>query len=141
MGKKARVLFVCYGNACRSAMAEKIVNHFHSEIAAADSAGTHHALPYISMDEATIRVMNEIDIDISRHCPKSVKTISDGFDVIVNMSPIANEELLTVLKSDLRQARMIFWDVPDPRGQSLGTYRAVRDLLREKIRTDLFPNA
>ena len=53
------VLFVCYGNACRSIMAEALANHHWGEKLEVASAGLR-ALGYVP--GATIEVLREIGI-------------------------------------------------------------------------------
>ncbi len=127
------VLFICLGNACRSAMAEKIVTDRYSNVQA-DSAGTHEALPNIGMDQCTIDVMQEIDIDIAGHKPKHLTKVTGTFDVIVNMSPHSNEDVKTYADAfEVFGREWIRWEVEDPRGKDIEVYRTVRDILEAKI--------
>lgn len=74
------VLFVCTGNAVRSQIAEGIVNHFHRDTWAAFSAGT---MP-MEVQKDVIRVMKEINIDLSSHWSKHVDLFEDcTFDRVV----------------------------------------------------------
>lgn len=132
MRPKKKILFICYGNACRSAMAEKIVNHIYPKTAEADSAGTHSALPNISMDGPTIQVMQEVGVDIASHQPKSIGAVENTFDIVINMSPTPTEVLQSTHRN-VTATQWLWWDVPDPRGQSLDVYLGVRNLLQQKI--------
>ena len=136
MTVKKRLLFVCLGNACRSAMAEKIVNEDHGGRAAADSAGTHPALPHVSMDRPTVRAMSEIGVSIADHRPKSVDTVIGCFDAVINMSPLDNDALRARCPGLTAEA-WIRWEVADPRGQPENIYREVRDRLKELIAAHL----
>ncbi|MGC2061456.1 MAG: arsenate reductase ArsC [Thermodesulfovibrionales bacterium] len=74
------ILFVCTGNAVRSQIAEGIVNHFHGGDWAAFSAGT---MP-MEVQKDVIRVMKEINIDLSSHWAKHVDLFKDcTFDRVV----------------------------------------------------------
>lgn len=133
MAAKKRILFICHGNACRSAMAEKIANTLWSEMFCADSAGTHAVLPFVNMDRNTIEVMDEIGIDISRHKPKHVSTINpESFDILVNMSPIPGKKLIENYFPTFK-GKVIEWKVVDPRGYGKDIYRSVRDHLAQGI--------
>lgn len=129
---KINILFVCYGNACRSVMAENLANYFYGETAVADSAGTHEDLPHIYLDVETMKVMRELGIDIAKHEPKSIEVVTGFFDVVINMSRVDNE-VLRSSKPNLQDATWIFWDVPDPRGKPIEAYSRVREMLKEKI--------
>ena len=56
---KKSVLFVCYGNACRSIMAEALARHHWGEKLEVASAGVS-ALGYIP--EETIKVLDEVGV-------------------------------------------------------------------------------
>lgn len=74
------ILFVCTGNAIRSQIAEGIVNHFYGDKWAAFSAGTMH----MGLQQETIAVMREIDIDIYGQFAKNVDLFKDcAFDQVV----------------------------------------------------------
>ncbi|MBA4371425.1 MAG: arsenate reductase [Thermodesulfovibrio sp.] len=74
------ILFVCTGNAVRSQLAEGLVNHFHGADWAAFSAGT---MP-MEVQKDVIKVMKEINIDLTDHWSKHVG-LFDGctFDRVV----------------------------------------------------------
>lgn len=134
MEKKIRILFICFGNVCRSAMAEKIVNKFHGEIAVADSAGTDQALPLIFVDDSTIKAMEELGLDkeMVSHTAKHVGEVTDSFDFVINMSPESDDVLKNAF-SNLQSAAWLNWRVRDPRGQTKKVYQRVRDQLKEQI--------
>ncbi len=113
-------------------MAEKILNHFYGERAVADSAGTHEALPYIFVDDPTIAVMCKWDIDMSAHRAKSISSVTESFDIVINMSPESSYRLQDRLPH-LKTVTWVEWVITDPRGQPIEVYRSVRDALKENI--------
>jgi protein-tyrosine-phosphatase len=136
--KKVRILFLCFGNACRSAMAEKIANHLFPDKVIADSAGTFQHMWTVDMDAETIGVMKEVDIDISRHRPKYFASVGGEWDVVVNMSP-ERRNWIVDQKPNLLSARWVDWRITDPRGRPINIYRGVRDVLIKNI-TELVCN-
>ncbi|MFZ2087380.1 MAG: arsenate reductase ArsC, partial [Desulfobaccales bacterium] len=63
-----QVLFLCTENACRSQMAEGLINHDLAGQVKAFSAGVRPN----RVNPRAIQVMGELGIDLSRHYSKSV---------------------------------------------------------------------
>ena len=127
-----KVIFVCYGNACRSPMAEIICNSFGKKKIIAESAEVCPALPHIDVDKPTIAVMEEISLDISKHKPRHIHSVDlSPFDILINMSPVAAQDLFENYQPF--SGKIIEWDVTDPRGRSPIIYRKVRDDLRGRV--------
>ena len=98
---KKRVLFVCIGNACRSQMAEAFARTLGSDILIPASVGLAPA-PAVALD--TIRVMEERNIDLRDHFPKSLRHLGRAdFDLVVNMKT-AKELGIKIPNSILVQA-------------------------------------
>ena len=135
--KKPKILFICYGNVCRSAMAKYIADEFYGDRAEADSCGTHSSLPFIELWQPTIEALREINIDMSDHQPKHIDKVKEKFDIVINMSPFDNE-ILKARNKHLKDAQWEYWSVRDPGGLPLSDQRAVRDVLIEKIKNLLF---
>ena len=132
MNSAVKIIFICYGNACRSPMAEMMCNSYGKGEVFAESAGVHPALPHIEVDEPTIAAMREIGIDISRHKPRHIRSVDlSSFDLLVNMSPLTIRDFLRDYQRF--RGKIIEWNVVDPRGRSQRTYREARDDLREKV--------
>jgi arsenate reductase len=80
---RRRVLFICNRNAGRSQMAEGLLRYLRGDRYEVYSAGLH---PAGSLNPHTIAVMEELDIDMSRHRTKPVREFADmSFDVVVVM--------------------------------------------------------
>src|SRR5438128_1432688 len=100
-----RVLFVCIGNSCRSQMAEGFARTYGSDCLIAASAGL---APAVRVAADTRRAMEEKNIDLSQHYPKSLRSLErETFEIIVNMSGIP-------LPGNFGEARLLDWAVPDP---------------------------
>ncbi len=101
--RRARVLFVCVGNACRSQMAEAFARAYGGDVMEAASAGLS---PAIAVPSETIRAMDEKNIDIRAQFPKSlIHLVPQKFDLIVNMSGRTLPGVSTPVRT---------WKVPDP---------------------------
>ena len=82
MGKG--VLFVCYGNACRSVMAEALARHYWGEKLTVASAGLS-ALGYIPRE--TKKVLEEIGISTQGIYSKGLGEIElDRFQLILDQA-------------------------------------------------------
>ena len=85
---KKKVLFICTHNSTRSQMAEGLLRTLYGEMYEAHSAGTHPS----KVNPYAIRIMQEIDIDISGHRAKSIKEFRDmKFDYVVTVCDNAKE--------------------------------------------------
>jgi protein-tyrosine-phosphatase len=129
------VLFVCSMNAIRSPMAEAILKFLHGTRLFVDSAGVRRG----ELDPLAVEVLDEIGIDLSRHRPKTLDQLEDGFfDLVVTLSPEAHHRALEMTRDSACEVEL--WRLPDPslaegsREQRLDAYRAVRDQLLRRIR-------
>lgn len=119
-----RVLFVCVENSCRSQMAEAFANMLGSDGVEAYSAGSE---PSGAVNARAVEVMRELGYDLGAHQSKSVEELPDiEFDYAITMG--CGDECPMV------KARMhIDWDIPDPRGMDIRSFRDVRDAIRERV--------
>jgi protein-tyrosine-phosphatase len=129
------VLFVCSMNAIRSPMAEAILKSLHGTRLFVDSAGVRRG----ELDPLAVEALDEIGIDLSRHRPKTLDQLEDGFfDLVVTLSPEAHHRALEMTRDSACEVEL--WRLPDPslvegsREQRLDAYRAVRDQLLRRIR-------
>jgi protein-tyrosine-phosphatase len=117
-----RVLFVCYGNTCRSPMAAAYANHALPGVQA-ESAGTFTAgAPANPLAVALMR--ERFNIDLRRHVSRVVSDVDvDAFDLVVRLTQV---EVRTT-------APMLSWDIADPVGQGPLAYRAALDAMIKQI--------
>jgi arsenate reductase len=114
---KTRVLFVCIGNSCRSQMAEGFARRYGEDVMIAASAGL---APALGVAHDTIRTMDEKNIDVRDHFPKSIPQLGRAqFDLTINMSGFGLPDEVT--------GPTRTWDVEDPIGEDSETYCKVRD--------------
>ena len=86
--EKKTILFICTHNSARSQMAEGLVNRLYGDTYDAFSAGTKPT----AVNPYAIKVMAEIDIDISRHRAKNIEEFRNTtFDYVVTICDNARE--------------------------------------------------
>ena len=87
--KRIKVLFICTGNSARSQMAEGLINNFYRDKFEAFSAGTKPS----GINPYTIKVMEEICIDISNQRSKSISEFYGvKFDIVITVCDNAKKE-------------------------------------------------
>lgn len=124
-GKKMEksVLFVCYGNACRSIMAEALARDRFDGWARIASAGIA-ALGRIPPN--TLEVLEEVNVSREGLTSKDLDQIDvSRFDVIVNLLDIPIERFIP----RRFKGRIINRHVRDPYGGDLDAYRQARDAI------------
>jgi arsenate reductase len=127
-----RVLFLCTENACRSQMAEGLVNHFLAGKVKAFSAGVRPS----RVNALAIQVMAELGIDISEHRSKSVDDLKgQEFDLVVTVCDQAREAC-PFFPGPTAKLHLGFPDPAKATGtdaEILAAFRQVRDEMREQI--------
>lgn len=126
MGPRAKVLFVCIGNACRSQMAEAIARHTASDVMEASSAGL---VPFGEIPETTLAVLRERGIPAHGHISKALRPedISSA-DIVINMTGRSGAAIFTEPVPPFED-----WDVGDPYGFNLAVYRGIRDQIEARV--------
>jgi protein-tyrosine-phosphatase len=139
------VLFVCYGNICRSPMAEFL---FRQMLQDADidsiqvmSAGLH-AFPGNGSPREAVEVMAEIGIDMSRHRARAL-TLDMGarFQLVLLMDRYNLREYLALFPRPRNKAGLLrsfstgSWgrEIDDPYGERVESYRRCRDIIAESL--------
>lgn len=122
---RARVLFVCYGNACRSQMAEGFARAYHADVIEAESAGVS---PLGFVPDETAASMLERDVSMKGHQSKGMDAFElRSFDIIVNMSGFPFPSSLS------RAVNILEWNVDDPYLGNERRYRKVRDDVEKRV--------
>ena len=132
------LLFLCVANSARSQMAEGIARQLAGERLVVQSAGSMPS----RVNPLAVRALAEIGIDIAGNRSKSVDDIDRAaVDTVITLCA---EEVCPVY---LGAARRLHGPLPDPAGAAeseatgLERFRAVRDELRERIRSFLVAEA
>ena len=125
MPKPLNVLFVCVGNSCRSPIAEAVARHTASDVITATSAGVS---PLGHIQDSTRKVLLERGIRAEGQFSKGLHddTLFEPADLIINMSGIPGSSLFPGGKFE-------DWDVEDPYGEDMETYRRICDDIEARI--------
>jgi arsenate reductase len=126
MAARAKVLFVCIGNACRSQMAEAIAKHCAADVMEASSAGL---VPFGQIVPPTIAVLSEHGVSAEGQFSKPLRMADlTGADLVINMTGRSGDCLFDEPCPPVED-----WDVGDPYGSDLGVYRDIRDEIETRI--------
>ena len=129
-----RVLFLCTGNSARSQMAEAFLRKYAGDRFEAHSAG----LEPKSVNPFTIRVMQEVGIDISDQTSKGVNTYLGKvlFQYMITVCDDADKNCPTVWPGVNQR---MHWSFEDPAAfegtdeEKLTKFREIRDLIEKRI--------
>lgn len=135
MMNRQRVLFLCTGNSARSQMAEAFLRKYGDGQFEPHSAG----LEPKEVNLLTVKVMDEIGIDISNQKSKGIDTYLGKvlFQYLITVCDDADKNCPTVWPGV--NTRM-HWSFEDParfegsEEEKLARFREVRDLIEKKIK-------
>ncbi len=121
-----RIMFVCKKNSRRSQMAEGFARTLGEGKYEVASSG----LEASQVDPTTVQVMSEIGIDISNQTSKPLSDFNpEDYDAVISLCGcgvnLPTEWLLREVFQD--------WQLDDPEGQSIETYRRVRDEIKQRV--------
>ncbi|BAB73062.1 arsenate reductase, glutathione/glutaredoxin type [Anabaena sp. FACHB-709] len=121
-----KVMFVCKHNSRRSQMAEGFTKILGKDNIAVTSAG----LAVSQIDPFAIEVMSEIGIDISNQTSKPLENFHpEEYDAVISLCGCGmNLPEAWVLRDIFED-----WQLDDPQGESIETFRRVRDEIKERV--------
>jgi arsenate reductase len=130
-----RVLFLCTGNSARSQMAEAFLRRYAGDRIEAYSAG----LEPKEINPLTVKVMNEIGVDISTHTSKGVDTYLGKtlFQYLVTVCDDAEKNCPSFWPGVNQR---LHWSFEDPAAfdgteeEKLEKFRQVRDLIDRRVK-------
>lgn len=139
---KQKILFLCTGNSARSQMAEAFIRKYADDRFEAHSAG----LEPKGLNPLTVRVMEEVGIDLSGQTSKSVEVYLGKtlFQYLVTVCDDADKNCPTVWPG---VSTRLHWSFQDPaavegtEAEKLAKFREVRDLIDQKIQNWLAEQA
>ena len=130
-----KILILCTGNSCRSQMAQGFLQSFDKNIEV-HSAGTE---PAKQVNQTAVKVMQEVDIDISQHKPKLVDTyLKDEWDYVITVCDNAKETCPVFFGKVKHRLHMGFEDPSHATGTNeyiLSEFRRVRDEINKSFYT------
>lgn len=120
------VMFVCKKNSRRSHMAEG----FAKTLCKGKISVTSSGLEASKVDPITIQVMDEIGIDISDQKSKALSDFKpEDYDAVISLCGCGvNLPRDWVLREVFQD-----WQLDDPEGHSIETFRRVRDEVKERV--------
>lgn len=121
-----QVMFVCKRNSCRSQMAEGFAKKLFNGKIGVTSCG----LEASRVHPTAIEVMQEIGIDISEQTSDPIDNFqAEDYDAVISLCGcgvnLPQEWILQEIFED--------WQLDDPDGQPLETFRRVRDEIKERV--------
>ena len=121
-----KVMFVCKKNSRRSQMAEGFARCLGEGKVEVASSG----LEASRVDPVTVQVMSEVEIDISNHRSKPLSDFNpEDFDAVISLCGCGvNLPEQWVLREVFED-----WQLEDPEGQSIETFRRVRDEVKHRV--------
>jgi arsenate reductase len=133
--RQPQILFLCTGNSARSQMAEAFMRRYAADHFSAFSAG----LEPRGINPYTIRVMDEVGIDIRGQRCKNVKEYlgKEAFRYLITVCSHAEENCPTVWPG---MQEKLYWPLDDPAAAAgseeaiLTVFRRVRDEIEAKVR-------
>lgn len=132
---KQKILFLCTGNSARSQMAEAFVRKHGGDRFEAHSAG----LEPKGLNPFTVKVMDEVGIDVSGQISKGVDTYLGKvlFQYLVTVCDDADKNCPTVWPGVNQRMHWSFQDPAAVEGteeEKLAKFREVRDQIEKKIK-------
>jgi arsenate reductase len=120
----ATTLFVCLHNAGRSQMSQALFERAAGGRHRAMSAGT---TPAERVRPEVVEVMAELGIDLSGRTPRLLtRELAEQADLVVTMG--CGDECPYIPGK-----RYLDWDLPDPKGRTVGEVRAIRDDIGRRV--------
>jgi arsenate reductase (thioredoxin) len=121
-----KVMFVCKKNSRRSQMAEGFARTLGKGKIAVNSSG----LEASHVDPVTVEVMSEIGIDLSNQISKPLSNFKpEDYNAVISLCGCgANLPEAWVIRDVFED-----WQLDDPEGESIETFRRVRDEVKECV--------
>jgi arsenate reductase len=132
MSHKKNIIFICTGNACRSQIAHGLLQNLADDRFNVFSAGSHPS----RVHPMSIKVMEEIGIDISHHSSNHIDDYLDkGIDIVITVCDNANK-LCPIFSGNVER---LHWSIDDPfRGwdynkNQMDLFRRTRKEIKDRI--------
>ncbi|TAE54657.1 MAG: arsenate reductase, glutathione/glutaredoxin type [Nostocales cyanobacterium] len=119
-------MFVCKKNSRRSQMAEGFAKTLGAGKIEVYSSG----LASSEVDPITVQVMSEIGIDISNQTSKALDNFQpEDFDAVISLCGCG----VNLPQEWLSREVFADWQLDDPEGENIDTFRRVRDEVKERV--------
>ncbi|MEN9258525.1 MAG: arsenate reductase, glutathione/glutaredoxin type [Gloeomargarita sp. GMQP_bins_120] len=119
-------MFVCKKNSRRSQMAEGFARTLGGDRVQVASAGLAASV----VDPLTVQAMAEVGIDISRQVSKPLSDFRpEDFDVVISLCGCG----VSLPPAWVTRDYFADWQLADPEGGDMDTFRRVRDQIRQRV--------
>jgi len=120
------IMFVCKQNSCRSQMAEGFARTLGEGKVAVTSSG----LQASKVNPTAVEVMSEVGIDISEQTSKPLSDFkAEDYNAVISLCGCGvNLPESWVLREVFQD-----WQLDDPAGESIETFRRVRDEIKQRV--------
>jgi len=123
-----KVMFVCKRNSCRSQMAEGFTRHLGQGVVEVHSCG----LEASRVHPTAIEVMQEAGIDITGQTSDPIGDFkAEDYEAVISLCGCGVNLPPEWVSQEIFQD----WQLDDPDGQPLETFRRVRDEVRDRVNT------
>ena len=110
-----KVLFVCHGNICRSAMAKYIFKHITNNEFIIDSSGTSNEEEGNGLYYLAKEILDKYNIPYDNHKAKQItKKEYDEYDYIIVFEDYNKEALKRVIGDDSKARKLLSTNIDDP---------------------------
>ncbi|MCS7031810.1 MAG: arsenate reductase, glutathione/glutaredoxin type [Gloeomargarita sp. SKYG116] len=121
-----RIMFVCKKNSRRSQMAEGFARALGGDKVRVTSAGLEASF----VDPLTVQVMAEAGIDISQQTSKPLSDFRpEDFDAVISLCGCG----VSLPPEWVTRDYFDDWQLEDPEGGDMETFRRVRDQVKERV--------
>ncbi|WP_427159902.1 arsenate reductase, glutathione/glutaredoxin type [Aliinostoc sp. HNIBRCY26] len=121
-----KIMFVCKKNSRRSQMAEGFTKVLGAGKVEVSSSG----LASSEVDPITVQVMSEIGIDISNQTSKPLSDFNpEDYNAVISLCGCG----VNLPESWVLREVFEDWQLDDPEGESIDTFRRVRDEVKERV--------
>ncbi|HDZ27314.1 hypothetical protein LCGC14_0654640 [marine sediment metagenome] len=125
------LIFVCYGNTCRSPMAEGIAKKVLGSKFHVESAGISPSFNCAA--EESIKVMQTLfEINISNHQPRKINNLSiERFDFVIALDLFVYDAIK--MEYEISAEKLILWEIDDPYLQDVEVYKKCAEKIYQHI--------
>lgn len=121
-----KVMFVCKKNSRRSQMAEGFGKTLGEGKISVSSSG----LEASQVDPISVQVMDEIGINIGTQTSKPLSDFNpEDYDAVISLCGCG----VNLPEAWLRREVFEDWQLDDPEGEAIATFRRVRDEIKERV--------
>lgn len=121
-----RIMFVCKKNSRRSQMAEGFARALGGDQVVVTSSG----LEVSFVDPMTVTVMAEAGIDISGQASKALGDFkAEDYDAVISLCGCGTNLPAAWVAQEIFED----WQLDDPEGDGLETFRRIRDEVRDQV--------